>query len=257
MERSSKVVTLIRRETRQAHQRDQDGASRQARLKNRLERWAKFSLLPPIGAALVWGIAATMRPQTHGHEEVDALYRSGGHIILAFWHAQQLMIPAGYRGTGAHVLISQHGDGEIIARIIAHFGHQAVRGSSTRGGAGALRALIKLGRAGKDLVVTPDGPKGPRQVAKLGVVQLAKATGLPIVPVAFACSTKQLFASWDQFMIPYPFSRGLFLYGKPMFVSREGDDLALEADRLVLETELNRLTEEAERAMARTTDNIT
>ena len=226
-----------------------DHVQAQTSLKKRLERWAKFSLLPPVGAALVWGIAATMRPTTRGHEELDAVYRSGGHIILAFWHAQQLMIPAGYRGTGANVLISQHGDGEIIARIIAHFGHEAVRGSSTRGGAGALRALIKLGRAGKDLVVTPDGPKGPRQVAKLGIVQLAKATGLPIVPLAFACSTKQLFSSWDHFMVPYPFSRGLFLYGKPMFVSREGDDLALEADRRGLETELNRLTEEAEQAV--------
>jgi lysophospholipid acyltransferase (LPLAT)-like uncharacterized protein len=234
-----------------------DQAQTQVRLKSRLERWAKFSLLPPIGAALLWGIAATMRPETRGHEEVDGFYRSGGHVILAFWHAQQLMIPSGYRGTGAHVLISQHGDGEIIARIIARFGHQAVRGSSTRGGAGALRALIKLGRAGKDLVVTPDGPKGPRQVAKLGVIQLAKATGLPIVPLAFACSTKQRFSSWDHFMVPYPFSRGLFLYGKPMFVSPEGDDLALEADRLLLETELNRLTDEAERAVARTADNIT
>ncbi len=80
---------------------------------------------------------------------------AGGHVILAFWHAQQLMIPSGYRGAGAHVLISQHGDGEIIARIIARFGHQAIRGSNTRGGAGALRALIKLGHASKDLVVTP------------------------------------------------------------------------------------------------------
>lgn len=223
----------------------------QSPLKKRLERWAKLSLLPPVGAALLWGIAATIRPETRGHEDVDAFYRTGGHIILAFWHAQQLMIPAGYRGTGAHVLISQHGDGEIIARIIARFGHQAVRGSSTRGGAGALRALIKLGRSGNDLVVTPDGPKGPRQVAKLGVVQLAKATGLPIVPIAFACSTNQRFSSWDRFMVPYPFSRGLFLYGKPMFVSREGNDLALEADRLGLETELNRLTDEAERAVGR------
>ena len=228
----------------------------QSRLKNRLEHWAKFSLLPPVGTALVWGIAATMRRETRGHEEIDAIYRSGGHIILAFWHAQQLMIPVGYRGAGAHVLISQHGDGEIIARIIARFGHQAVRGSSTRGGAGALRALIKLGRAGKDLVVTPDGPRGPRQVAKLGVVQLAKATALPIVPLAFACSTRQLFSSWDHFMVPYPFSRGLFLYGKPMFVSREGDDSALEADRLMLERELNRLTKEAEQAVAHHTASI-
>src|SRR5690348_12158419 len=209
----------------------------------------KCSLLPPVGAAAIRSVARSMRYETRGHEAIDGLYREGRNIILAFWHAQQLMIPIGYRGVGAHVLISRHGDGEIIARIIARFGHEAVRGSSTRGGAGALRALIKLGRAGQDLVVTPDGPKGPRQVAKLGVVQLAKATGLPIVPVAFACSSKHLFSSWDHFMVPYPFSRGLFLYGKSIFVPRGGDDLALEAHRLALETELNRLTNEAERAV--------
>jgi lysophospholipid acyltransferase (LPLAT)-like uncharacterized protein len=130
------------------------------------------------------------------------LYRQGQHIILAFWHAQQLMIPTGYRGTGANVLISQHQDGEIIARIVSRFGHCAVRGSSTRGGALALRELIRLGRSGADLVVTPDGPKGPRQVAKLGVVQLAKATGLPIVPLAFGCSKKNFsragIGSWSH-----------------------------------------------------------
>jgi len=168
--------------------------------------WVKFSVLPPVGAAVIRGIARSMRCETRGHEAVDALYRDGHHIILAFWHAQQLMIPIGYRGTGSHVLISQHGDGEIIARIIARFGHEAVRGSSTRGGAGALRALIKLGRSGRDVVVTPDGPKGPRQVAKLGVVQLAKATGLPIVPLAFACSKKNSsrvgIASWSRIRFP-------------------------------------------------------
>ncbi|HWV45691.1 MAG TPA: lysophospholipid acyltransferase family protein [Nitrospira sp.] len=153
-------------------------------------RWIKCSLLPPLGAAAIRSVARTMHCETGGHEAVDGLYREGRNIILAFWHAQQLMIPIGYRGTGSHVLISQHGDGEIIARIIARFGHDAVRGSSTRGGAGALRAMIKLGRSGRDVVVTPDGPKGPCQVAKLGVIHLAKATGLPIVPLAFACSKK-------------------------------------------------------------------
>src|SRR5690349_3947060 len=150
----------------------------------------KCSLLPPVGAAAIRSVARSMRYETRGHEAVDGLYREGRNIILAFWHAQQLMIPIGYRGVGAHVLISRHGDGEIIARIIARFGHEAVRGSSTRGGAGALRAMIKLGRSGRDVVVTPDGPKGPRHVVKLGVIQLAKATGLPIMPLAFACSKK-------------------------------------------------------------------
>jgi len=175
-------------------------------VKKRLEQWVKFSLLPPLGALVIRGIKGSMRLEQRGFEPVDALYREKRSIILAFWHAQQLMIPFGYRGPGSHVLISQHGDGEIIARIIARFGHEAVRGSSTRGGAGALRSLIKLGRSGKDVVVTPDGPKGPRQVAKLGVIQLAKATGLPIVPLGFACSKKNSsragIASWCHTRFP-------------------------------------------------------
>jgi lysophospholipid acyltransferase (LPLAT)-like uncharacterized protein len=154
------------------------------------ERWIKCSFLPPVAAAVIRGVARSITCETRGHEGIDELYREGRHAILAFWHSQQLMILIGYRGTGAHVLISQHGDGEIIARIIARFGHETVRGSSTRGGAGALRALIKVGRSGRDIGVTPDGPRGPRHVAKLGVIHLAKATGLPIVPVAFACSKK-------------------------------------------------------------------
>ena len=168
--------------------------------------WIKCSLLPPVGAAAIRSVARTMHCETRGHEALDGLYREGRNIILAFWHAQQLMIPIGYRGKGSHVLISRHGDGEIIARIIARFGHEAVRGSSTRGGAGALRALIKLGRSGRDVVVTPDGPKGPRHVAKLGVIHLAKATGLPIVPLAFACSKKNSLragiATWSHIRFP-------------------------------------------------------
>lgn len=155
-----------------------------------IETWLKLSLLPPIGAALIRALRWSMRIETRGHEPVDALYGNGKNIILAFWHAQQLMIPFGYRGPGAHVLISQHQDGEIIARIIATFGHRAVRGSSTRGGAVALRELIRLARSGQDVVVTPDGPKGPAQVAKMGAIQLARASGLPIVPLAFGCSKK-------------------------------------------------------------------
>ncbi len=131
--------------------------------------------------------------RVEGAQNVDRLLAQGRRMIIAFWHAQQLMMPLAYRGAEAHVLISQHGDGELIRRIIARFGLQAVRGSSTRGGVEALRELIRLGRSGVDLVITPDGPKGPRQVAKMGVVQLAKSTGLPIVPLAFGCSKKKSF----------------------------------------------------------------
>ena len=183
----------------------------------RVEKWLKLSVLPPIGAWVIRGLGRSMRMDSQGHEHVDALYRQGQHIIIAFWHAQQLMAPMGYRGTEANVLVSQHQDGEIIARIIARFGLWAVRGSSTRGGAFALRELIRLGRSGADLVVTPDGPKGPRQVAKLGVVQLAKATGLPIVPVAFSCSKKNSLragiGSWSRIHGPEASICGVPPYG--------------------------------------------
>lgn len=152
--------------------------------------WLLLTVLPLFGAGVIRLLGRTMTLTTEGEERVDALHRRRQPIILVFWHAQQLMIPLGYRGAGTHILISRHRDGEVIARIIARFGHRSVRGSSTRGGAWALRELIRLGRSGADLVVTPDGPKGPRQVAKFGVIQLARATGMPIVPLAFSCSKK-------------------------------------------------------------------
>ncbi len=180
----------------------------------RVERWLKCSVLPPVGTALIRGIGRSMRLQTRGHEAADALHREGRHMIVAFWHAQQLMMPFAYHGPGGYVLISQHRDGEIISRIIGRFGYGTVRGSSTRGGAKALRTLIKLGRSGNDLCVTPDGPKGPRQVAKLGVIQLAKATGLPLVPVAFACSKKKCSRAGITLWSPIPSHEGCFCMGR-------------------------------------------
>lgn len=152
--------------------------------------WIKLTLLPPVGAWLIRLLGRTMRIRTEGGDLVDALYREGQRLIIAFWHGRQLMMPLAYRGREAYILISQHRDGELIHRIVSRFGFRSVRGSTTRGGAAALRELIRLGRSGADLVITPDGPKGPRQVAQLGAVHLAQATGLPIVPLTFSCSKK-------------------------------------------------------------------
>lgn len=165
-----------------------------------MERWLKLAILPPAGAAVIRALGRSMRLETRGHEHVDRLYREGRCVIIAFWHSRQLMMPLTYRGALAHILISQHQDGEIIARIVERFGFRSVRGSSTRGGVEALRELIRLGRSGVDLVVTPDGPNGPPQVVKMGVIQLARASKLPIIPLAFGCSKKNSspagIASW-------------------------------------------------------------
>ena len=155
-----------------------------------VERWLKLAVLPRAGAAVIRVLGWSMRIDTRGQEDVDRLSREGKRVIIAFWHSRQLMMPLTYRGKLAHILISQHRDGELIARIVERFGFRAVRGSSTRGGVEALRELIRLGRSGVDLVVTPDGPKGPPQVVKMGVIQLARASKLPIIPLAFSCSKK-------------------------------------------------------------------
>ncbi|MCS6289199.1 MAG: lysophospholipid acyltransferase family protein [Nitrospira sp.] len=150
----------------------------------------KIAVVPSVGYQIIQMLRRTMTWRTEGSEHVNRLFAEEKRVILAFWHAQQLMMPLAIPGLEAHVLISQHRDGELIRRIVARFGLDAVRGSSTRGGAEAFRRLIRLGRSGGNLVLTPDGPKGPRQVAKVGVVQLARATGLPIIPMAFGCSKK-------------------------------------------------------------------
>ncbi|MFM8552211.1 MAG: lysophospholipid acyltransferase family protein [Nitrospiraceae bacterium] len=164
--------------------------------------WLKLHLLPPIGAWLVRLLGRSLTIGTEGAEPMLALHAQGRHCIFAFWHSRQLMMPLAYRGSQIYILISRHRDGELIQRIVSRFGLRAVRGSTTRGGTEALRELVRLGRSGVDLAITPDGPKGPRQVAQMGVIHLAKATGLPIIPVTFSCSKKNSsragIASWSH-----------------------------------------------------------
>ena len=155
--------------------------------------WIKMNVLPPLGAGLIRFLGRTSRITTVGGEKIDELYQRGHNIIIAFWHGRQLMMPLTYRGKLAYILISRHRDGELIYRIVQRFGFRSVRGSTTRGGTEALRQLIRLSRRGADLVITPDGPKGPRYKVQDGLVYLAKLTGLPIVPLAFACSKKKPF----------------------------------------------------------------
>ncbi len=156
-----------------------------------MTRWLHMTFLPLIGAHVVRMLGRSMSWRVHGAEHVDRLSRQGRPVIIAFWHGQQLMMPLAYRGRGARILISRHRDGEFVCRLVQRFGFGAIRGSTTRGGAGALRRLIRAGRQGVDLVVTPDGPRGPRHVVQPGVLALARSTGMPIVPLTFACSKKK------------------------------------------------------------------
>lgn len=152
---------------------------------------------------------------------VEHLWQKGEPVILAFWHDQLLLMVKGYFGPEARIMISPSGDGELIARTMAYFGQGAVRGSSSRGGAAALREMVKLAREPYDLVVTPDGPKGPRHEVKQGVGQLAKLTRRPVIPMAFVASAGHRFGSWDRFLLPYPFAHGVYAFGDPVIFGKE------------------------------------
>lgn len=148
-------------------------------------------VIPLLGYGLIRLLQGSMRIQTVGSDRVGRFWKDGRNVIVAFWHGRQLMLPVAYRGKGVSIMVSRHRDGEWIARTVAHFGFRSVRGSTTRGGASALRSLIREARSGRDVGITPDGPRGPRHRVRPGVVELARQTGLPILPLAFGASKKK------------------------------------------------------------------
>lgn len=204
----------------------------------------KVRLAGPVGKALVAGLFSTVRMRRRGHEAVDALRAAGGNVIFVFWHGQLLPLVHAHRNQGVVVLVSEHADGEIITRIILRHGFEAARGSSTRGGSRGLRELLRAARAGKDLGLTPDGPRGPARRFKPGALVAARMTGLPLVPLAAGADRAWYAGSWDRFMVPRPFSRVEVAYGAPTFVPRDADEAMLEHLGARLEQDLERLSRE-------------
>jgi len=149
--------------------------------------------VPRLGHWLTRLIAATMSFTYVNFEGYSARLDDGGQIILAFWHGRLMMMPYAYPGRGITVLVSRHRDGELVARAVRGFGIEAVSGSSTRGWFAGLKGLLKSVKEGRDLAITPDGPKGPRFKAQMGAIQIASRTGLPIIPMGFGASKKKLF----------------------------------------------------------------
>jgi hypothetical protein len=172
---------------------------------------------PWLAAQIIRLVHAGLRIETIGEDPLRALWADRRQVILAFWHDQLFLMAKGYRGPGAAVMISASKDGELIARTMDYFGIGSIRGSSTRGGRAAFREMLALAKEPLDLVFTPDGPKGPRHRVKEGVAQLARLTGRPVVPMAFACSRGHRFASWDRFLLPLPPGRGVFSFGAPLY----------------------------------------
>lgn len=164
-------------------------------------------VIPAVASMLIRLNDLTMRMTILNAEPYMKHAKSGAGFILAFWHGRLLMMPRICKEYDMTVLVSKHRDGEFIARTISSFGIKSERGSSTRGWFGGIRGLLKAVKRGGNIVITPDGPKGPARIAQTGIVQIAQKTGLPIVPVSFNSSKKKLFKAGTASFFPALFQK--------------------------------------------------
>ncbi len=173
-----------------------------------------------VGPALVRALGATWRLRFAGREHVDAARAAHGPVLYITTHGVLLPLAYAHRGRRIQVLVSESRDGETIARVIEALGFGTVRGSSTRGGARAVVEMAARGRAGFDLAITPDGPRGPRGSAEPGAAVVAARADLPVVAIGAGASRAWRARSWDRFLVPKPFADVWVVYGAPLRFSR-------------------------------------
>jgi len=179
-------------------------------------------------------------------------WEDGQAFILCFWHGRLLMMPYSWRRRcQIHMLISAHRDGKLIANTVAHFGIKTAEGSSTRGGAAALRVMVKALKQGEWVGITPDGPSGPRMRVGGGAIDIARIAQVPILPASFGIEKGKVLKSWDRFLLGFPFSKGVFIWGDPIVLAKDANPEAREQARQQLETALNKITAEADRLTGR------
>lgn len=212
---------------------------------------------------IIWAYMAlcnrTIRWSIEGDKQALDTWLAYPNIIVAAWHSTILLMPSGWnriiqkwpnQKTRAAMLISLSKDGEPVAKAIKHLGLEAVRGSSThkrkkrdKGGMKALAEALRILKNGGGICITPDGPRGPAQVAQNGPIIMAQRTGAPILPYAIVSSPRKRLGTWDGFRIPYPFTRGAVVFGEPIIPHKDDDRETL---RQRLEDNLNAALDRAE-----------
>ncbi len=205
-----------------------------------------LAIVPFIASRVMLLLNFLSRKEILGEEHLRSSWQRGERVIIPFWHDQLFLLVFGYPEKNAKLLISSSKDGELLARTMKYFEQDTVRGSSSRGGRAAFKQMLDLCKEPFDIVLTPDGPRGPRHELKNGVVQLARMSGRPVMPLAYVCSRGHRFKSWDRFMFPYPFARGVYSFGEPLYYDKgEGVDVfrqriieAMEANQQQAETRL-------------------
>jgi lysophospholipid acyltransferase (LPLAT)-like uncharacterized protein len=190
----------------------------------------------------------TSRWEHKGKENIEELSNSQEAFIFVLWHNRLMLSPFfAPKKRQLHAVISQHKDGEYVARFMEFLGIKQIRGSSKKGAVSALKGCMQVLKQQDVLVITPDGPRGPRMKLGGNVVTFAQKSGVPIVPFAYATSRCKIFKTWDRFILPYPFGSGSAIYGKPIYIPKKLDEKALIKTINEVEQQLNNVTEEADK----------
>ncbi len=193
-------------------------------------------------------LGRTMRFEEINLEIPKSFWERGIPALCVFWHGRLLMMPLIHKGKRKlSFLVSPHRDGQVVGKALTRFGFHPILGSTNRKGFSGFKQMVKAHQNGSDIALTPDGPRGPRYHVQIGVIELAKLSGRPVIPLSFSASRKKIFKTWDHFLLPYPFSKGVFIWGEPILVDPNGDRAHLEERRALLENRLNELTERADR----------
>jgi lysophospholipid acyltransferase (LPLAT)-like uncharacterized protein len=187
---------------------------------------SKAALL--LGRGFLHMLAWTWRVRVVNGEHVRDLRRAGHTFIFALWHGQLLPLLWHHREAGVRVLISEHRDGELVARAAQSLGYGLIRGSSTRGAERALISLVRELKDGHEVAITPDGPRGPAATFAPGALVAAQRSDSFILPVAASADRAWRLRSWDRFMIPKPFARVTVAYGAPAKVLAKTSRAAAE-----------------------------
>lgn len=229
-------------------------------LGSRLGRRAASTII----AAYISFVDRTSRWEFIGREHADALNVEGVGVIAAFWHARLMMAVIIRQETRKRVfmLSSMHRDAEIIVDAVKGFGVEFIRGSMAnpnktfkdKKGGPALVQMIGALREGHAVGVNPDGPRGPKEVVHVGVIKLAQFSGAPILPGAFSARRGPFLKTWDRFLLPLPFNRGVFVGGAPITVPADATPEILEEKRLALEAALAEVTARADALCGRSPD---
>ena len=206
-------------------------------------------LVPKVYFWLSHVLFRSCRLRFLGKENEDVYLRDGRPICFAGFHQGMLFLPMHFRDRDGVVMVSASRDGDLIAHTMSRFGLRSARGSSKRGGADALRAMIdEVNASGCSAGMIVDGPQGPAGIAKPGALKLARETGLPIVPGNWWAEPHVAFGSWDKTIVPLPFARMVFAFEPAIVVPPDATDDDLERLRVELTARLGRALDAARAA---------